>query len=95
MIDKMRRTFARRTAFSMMALLFAATLAAQTTPAPTAPTPDWRTYNYPADGFSVSYPFEPTSNKQNVPTEKGAFELRAYLSQDGEAALYVGVCDYG
>jgi hypothetical protein len=34
-------------------------------------------------------------SKQNVPTEKGSFELRAYLVEDGQAALYVGVCDYG
>ncbi len=98
MIDKMRRNFARRTAVSMMALSFAAVLAAQTTPAPTAPpapTPDWKTYSYPADGFSASFPFVPTSQKQNVPTEKGSFELRAYLSPDGPSAVFVGVCDYG
>jgi hypothetical protein len=33
--------------------------------------------------------------KQDVPTDKGSFELRAYLVEDGQAALYVGVCDYG
>jgi hypothetical protein len=40
-------------------------------------------------------PAAPDIQKKNVPTEKGTFELRAYLSQEGEAALFVGVCDYG
>ncbi len=60
-----------------------------------AQTENWQTYNYPSDGFSVSFPAVPTTNKQNVPTDKGSFELRAYLSQIGSAAMYVGVVDYG
>jgi hypothetical protein len=55
----------------------------------------WQVYNYPADGFSASYPSEPQFSKRDVPTEKGSFELRAYMVQDGQAALFVGVCDYG
>src|ERR1035438_7390614 len=34
-------------------------------------------------------------SKTDVPTDKGSFALRAYLVEDGQAALYVGVCDYG
>jgi hypothetical protein len=66
---------------------FAATLGAQ--------AQQWKTYNYPPDGFSTSFPGEPQFSKRDVPTEKGSFELRAYLAEDGQAALFVGVCDYG
>jgi hypothetical protein len=55
----------------------------------------WKTYSYPADGFSAAFPGEPQFSKRDVPTEKGSFELRAYLVEDGQAAVYVGVCDYG
>jgi hypothetical protein len=70
----------------------------ETVPAPqeqTAPVPQWKSYSYPADGFSAVYPFEPDMQKKNVPTDKGTFELRAYLAQDSSSALFVGVCDYG
>jgi hypothetical protein len=80
-------------AVTLVALAFAATLSAQTTPA--APTADWKTYSYSADGFSASFPFEPQFSKRDVPTDAGSFELRAYLATEGEAAVYVGVCDYG
>jgi hypothetical protein len=55
----------------------------------------WKTFSYPADGFSAAFPSEPTMQKKNVPTAKGSFELRAYLVEDGKAAVFVGVCDYG
>ncbi len=100
MIDKICSTFARRMAVSLAALSFAATLSAQTAPAaaaqtPAAPAPDWKTYTYPSDGFSASFAFEPAEQKKNVPTDAGTFELRAYISQHGEAAMFVGICDYG
>jgi hypothetical protein len=100
MIDKMRSSFVCRMFFCLAALSFAATLSAQTAPqgsaqTPAAQAPDWKTYSYPADGLSASFPFEPQFSKRDVPTEKGSFELRAYLVEDGEAAMFVGVCDYG
>ena len=100
MIDKICSTFARRMAVSLAALSFATTLSAQTAPAaaaqtPAAPAPDWKTYSYPSDGFSASFAFEPAEQKKNVPTDAGTFELRAYISQHGEAAMFVGICDYG
>jgi hypothetical protein len=100
MIDRICTTLVRRMAVSLVALSFAATLSAQTTPAaaaqtPAAPAPSWKTYSYPADGFSASFAFEPGEQKKNVPTDAGTFELRAYIAQDGEAAMFVGVCDYG
>lgn len=55
----------------------------------------WKTYRYPADGFSASYPDAPDIQTRNVPTQAGAFELRSYLLQVGTAALYIGACDYG
>jgi hypothetical protein len=62
---------------------------------PTAPVTEWKTYSYPADGFSALFPSEPVQQKQSVPTDAGSFELRTYLVASGSVALYVGVCDYG
>jgi len=100
MIDKICRTFARSMAVSLLALTFAGTLVAQTstdaaTQTHAAPAPDWKTYSYSADGFSASFAFEPEQQKKNVATDSGTFELRAYISQDGESAMFIGVCDYG
>jgi hypothetical protein len=95
MTGNLRKSFPRCIVLSLAALFFAAALGAQTTPAPAAPIPDWKSYSYPADGFSASFAFEPSKQKQDVPTDAGSFELRAYLAQDGEAAMFVGVCDYG
>lgn len=55
----------------------------------------WKTYSYPADGFSASYPAAPNIQKRNVPTQAGDFELRSYIVQIGPTALFAGVCDYG
>jgi hypothetical protein len=60
-----------------------------------AQTENWQSFSYPNEGFSVSFPSTPTNKTQNVPTEKGSFELRAYLTEVGNTALFVGVCDYG
>jgi hypothetical protein len=99
MIDTLRRTFVRCAAVSAVALSFSVMLPAQTaaaTSAPAvAPAPEWKTYSYPEDGFSAVYPNAPELQKSNVPTDAGTFELRAYLAMDGEAAVFVGVCDYG
>ncbi len=108
MIYREHRSFRRSIAVTIATLGLAVSLGAQTpaepsaqapvaqTPAATsAPAAEWKTYSYPADGFSTSFPVEPSMQKKNVPTEKGTFELRAYLGQQGEAAMFVGVCDYG
>ena len=87
MMNRMGRKLSGRLAAFASWLCFAAVLGAQ--------APEWKTYSYPADGFSASYPSAPNLQKQNVPTDAGSFELRAYLAQEGEAALFVGVCDYG
>ncbi len=76
-----------RITLAVVLLSFAAALGAQ--------AQQWKTYSYPADGFSAAFPGEPQFSKRDVPTEKGSFELRAYLAEDGQAALFVGVCDYG
>jgi hypothetical protein len=83
----MHNTVLRRSAFAVALLSIVAALGAH--------AQQWQTYSYPADGFSASYPAEPQIQKKDVPTEKGSFELRAYLAQDGQAAVFVGVCDYG
>jgi hypothetical protein len=77
--------------------------AAQSAPTPEQPVPpappaqgaQWKTYSFPADGFSASFPFEPVQQKQSVQTGAGAFELRTYVAANPSVALYIGVCDYG
>jgi len=98
MTHKMLTSLPRRVAVGAALLYFAclaAGLGAQTPAAPTVQTPEWKSYSYPADGFRATFPFEPAMQKKNVPTDAGTFELRAYLAEDGSAALFVGVCDYG
>lgn len=103
MIDRKSRTLARCIAVAVLALGIGATLGAQTPATPTAqtppatsvPAPEWKAYSYPADGFSATFSSTPEQQKKDVPTAAGSFELRAYLTQDGEAATFVGVCDYG
>ena len=62
---------------------------------PQEPNPDWKTYNYPADGFSAAFPSKPAQTTKNVGTDTGTYELHSYLAVDGQTALYIGVCDYG
>jgi hypothetical protein len=83
----MHNSLFKRFTLAVALFSFAAAISAQ--------AQQWKTYSYPADGFRAAFPAEPTMQKQNVPTNKGSFELRAYLMEDGQAALYVGVCDYG
>ena len=71
----------------MVLLCCAAALGAQ--------APDWKAYKYADDGFSASFPSAPELSKRNVDTTAGAFELRSYIAQVGQSALFVGVCDYG
>lgn len=56
---------------------------------------EWKTYNFPAEGFSASFPAQPAEQKQAVQTDAGSFELHTYLAASDTVALYVGVCDYG
>ena len=109
MIDRMRSSFAPRTAVFAALLLLAAALGAQAPAAPGTQTPaaqrqeqapfarnqEWKTYSFPADGFSASYPSEPAMQKKNISTDAGSFELRAYLAEDPPAVMFIGVCDYG
>jgi hypothetical protein len=76
-----------RIALCVILLCAAAALGAQ--------TPQWKTYSYATDGFSASYPSEPTLQKRDVPTDAGSFELRSYSVEVGPVALFAGVCDYG
>lgn len=84
-------------------LSFAAALNAQATPASgtqattaqSAQPPVWKSYSYPVDGFSATYPSVPDIQKKDVPTDAGTFQLRSYIGTDGEVAMFVGICDYG
>lgn len=60
-----------------------------------AQSSSWKTYDYPADGFSVSLPSAPTVQEQSVPTAAGNFKLRMYLSDDAPAGMMIGVSDFG
>jgi len=107
MTHRMRRTIEYRLAACVAAACFAAVLGAQApaaqTPAaqapaaqtPAAQAPNWQTYTYSADGFSASFPSNPELQKKNIPTDAGTFELRSYIGEDGEVAVFVGVTDYG
>jgi hypothetical protein len=86
-MDRMHRIIQYRTAVSVALLCFAVAVGAQTTA--------WQSYSYPADGFQASFPSPPELQKKDVPTEQGSFELRSYLAQVGEVAMFIGVCDYG
>jgi len=55
----------------------------------------WKTYSYPEDGFSASYPSEPQLVKNDVPAGTGDRESRSYLASDDPAGMMVGVLDYG
>jgi len=87
MTNQRMRTLQRRFAVCAVVLCFAAALAAQ--------TPEWKSYSYPADGFSASFPSQPELQKKDVPTDAGSFQLRSYIAQDGAVAMFIGVCDYG
>jgi len=85
---------------AVLTLGFAAVASAQApsapaTAAPSAKTAEWKTYTYPEDGFSASFPSAPELQKRDLPTEKGSFELRSYLVEIEPVAFFVGVCDYG
>jgi hypothetical protein len=83
---------------SFAAALNAQAPAASGTQVATAPTPQppiWKSYSYPVDGFTASYPAAPDLQKKSVPTEAGTFELRSYIGTDGDVAMFVGICDYG
>ncbi len=86
MICSIRKPLARFFALSATLLSFAA-LSAQ--------AQEWKTYSYPADGFSMAYPSAPQLKSQDVPTEAGSFQLRSYIAEVAPVALFVGVCDYG
>ena len=56
---------------------------------------EWKSYSYPADGFSASYPSEPALQTKDLSTAVGKLNLHSYLVQDATVALLVAVCDYG
>jgi hypothetical protein len=57
--------------------------------------PDWKTYPYPADGFSALFPAKPQFEKQNVPTDAGTAEYHAYTAEDGPTSMIAGVTEFG
>ena len=69
-------------------LCFAVALSAQ--------TQQWKSYSYPSDGFSASFPGVPTQGARKVPTKTGSYESRSYIvAVSPTTAVYVAVNDYG
>lgn len=60
-----------------------------------AQAPPWKHYNYPADGFAVSFTTLPLVQKKMVPTDAGPIELKTYAEQLGAVQLMVTVSNYG
>jgi hypothetical protein len=60
-----------------------------------AQTTGWKTFSYPADGFSASFPGEPEIEKETIPVGTASFESRTYGFGLGEAYVGVVVIDYG
>jgi len=57
-----------------------------------AQVPGWKTYTYPADGFSVSLPADPQIETRYMPIAGGKSETRSYQAGFGEAGgLMVGM----
>ena len=102
MIDSKRSFFSRRIAVALMGACFAALLGAQAAPTPSTPAPAapgaqammWKTYSYPAEGFSASFPSEPQFKKNFLNTKTGEIEVRMYLVIL-QPAWVVTVIDYG
>lgn len=103
MMHRTHNYLALRLIVCVVLLSFAAVLNAQATPASgtqattaqSAQPPVWKSYSYPVDGFSATYPSVPDIQKKDVPTDAGTFQLRSYIGTDGEVAMFVGICDYG
>ena len=55
----------------------------------------WKTYSYPADGFSIGAPGEPQMSQLDVPTNAGTFPVHMYSVSPGNAQLMVAMNDYG
>ncbi|MFZ1085802.1 MAG: hypothetical protein WAN35_12630 [Terracidiphilus sp.] len=88
MIDWIRKILAR-----LAMLLFTAALGAHPAPG-AAQALEWKTYSYPAQGFSASFPSKPILQKRDIPTATGCF-LRSYLAKSGPASFFVGICEHG
>jgi len=87
MIDRKRKLLTRHVAVAFIVGGFAASLGAQTastpgTPAtasPIAQATEWKTYRYPSDGFSVSFPSQPQLKKNLLETKTGEIVVRMYV----------------
>ena len=62
-------------------------------PAPTAETP-WKTFNCPADGFSVLFPSEPNMHENDVTIGDSTVEMHSYIVLIDSGALFVGTGDF-
>jgi len=56
---------------------------------------DWKTFKYPSDGFSATFPVAPKEDSREIETPAGTAELHGYTLEVDQAALFIGVCNYG
>lgn len=84
---RLLRTFVSGVAVCVLLLRIGATVLAQDL--------QWKLYSYPPDGFAASFPSQPDTQKKNIETPAGLFELRSYVASAGDASLFVSVCNYG
>ena len=87
MTNRTRGTMLNCTIVCVACLCFVAAVGGQTA--------DWKSYSYPTEGFQASYPSMPALEKKAVDTQAGTFELRSYVVEAGDVALFIGICDFG
>ncbi|MGB8262152.1 MAG: hypothetical protein WCE75_17475 [Terracidiphilus sp.] len=55
---------------------------------------EWKTYSYPAEGFSAAFPAEPDLTEKDLDLKDAKLKVHSYATQDGDTALLVGVWKY-
>jgi hypothetical protein len=83
----MPRTIQRSFILALAVLSLVAALGAQ--------TPEWKTYSYPADGFSAAFPSEPQMYSRSIPSDAGSVVMRKYHADDDTGGMMIVVCDLG
>jgi hypothetical protein len=63
--------------------------------APAAPVLNWKTYSYPAAGFSASYPNEPKLDEKKQDAPMGTILFTSHCTQAANADLCAAVIDQG
>jgi len=73
----------------------AATPAPRSAATPAPPTLNWKTYSYPAAGFSISFPAEPARDEKTQGAALGTILFTSYCAHIADADLCAAVIDQG